>query len=131
LRRNEATYRRLSTHHPPISHPEQPLTRTTPQVTALQQQQLPIRGTSQAGFARLERLANSGGDLDRLVPAGSGVADAVAQIGAGCAAVRRVLGSAVVTVPAAQLVAACSGGWLLGSAPPAMGGGWINTSPHL
>lgn len=88
-------------------------------------------GPLRAGFARLERLANSGGDLDRLVPAGSGVADAVAQIGAGCAAVRRVLGSAVVTVPAAQMVAACSGGWLLGSAPPAVGGGWINTSPHL
>lgn len=70
-------------------------------------------------FARLERHANTGGDADRLVPAGSPVADAVAQIGAACAAVRRALGSAVFTVSVAQMVAACSGGWLLGSRPPA------------
>ena len=45
----------------------------------------PIR----VGFAWLERAANTGADMDRLVPAADSVADAVAQIGAGCAAVRR------------------------------------------
>jgi hypothetical protein len=87
----------------------------------------PIR----VAFARLERHANTGADLDRLVPAGSVVADAVAQIGAACAAVRRALGAEVFTVSAAETVAACSGGWLLGSRPSAADGKWINTSPHL
>ena len=82
-------------------------------------------------FARLERHANTGGDSDRLAPAGSGVGDAVAQIGAACAAVRRALGSAVFTVSAAEMVAACSGGWLLGSRPLTAETLWINTSPHL
>ena len=80
------------------------------------------------GFARLERFAAGGADLDRLVPAGSPTADAVAQIGAACAAVRR---AASASVPAAEMVAVCSGGWLLGSRPPAVGGRAINTSPHL
>jgi hypothetical protein len=83
------------------------------------------------GFARLERLAGVGADMDRLVPAGSPVADAVAQIGAGCAAVRRVGGPAVFEVSAAELVAACSGGWLLGAHPPAVAGWSINTCPRL
>ena len=48
----------------------------------------PIR----VGFARLERHVNAGADMDRLAPAASRVADAVAQIGAACAAVRRALG---------------------------------------
>ena len=74
----------------------------------------PIR----VGFARLERLASTGMDLDRLIPAGSPAADAVAQIGAACAAVRRTAGVAVFTVSAAEMVAVCSGGWLLGSRPP-------------
>jgi len=87
----------------------------------------PIR----AGFARLERNANTGAEMDRLAPAGSAVADAVGQVGAACAAVRRALGSAVFTVSAAEMVAACSGGWLLASRPPAADGKWINTSPHL
>jgi hypothetical protein len=87
----------------------------------------PIR----AAFALLERRASTGGDLDRLVPAGSRFADAVGQIGAACAAVRRALGRAVLAVSAAEMAAACSGGWLLGSHPPAVGGLWINTSPHL
>jgi len=78
----------------------------------------PIR----VGFARLERLAGMGTDMDRLSPAGSPVADAVAQIGAGCAAVRRAGGPPVFKVSAAQMVAACSGGWLLGSRPPLIGG---------
>jgi hypothetical protein len=87
----------------------------------------PIR----VGFARLERHANTGGDLDRLVPAGSPVADAVAQIGAACAAVRRALGSTVFAVSAAEMVAACSGGSLLAARFPATMAKWINTSPHL
>ena len=87
----------------------------------------PIR----VGFARLERLASTGMDLDRLIPAGSPAADAVAQIGAGCAAVRRTAGVAVFTVSAAEMVAVCSGGWLLGSRPPTVAALSINTCPHL
>jgi hypothetical protein len=87
----------------------------------------PIR----VAFAWLERQVAAGGDLDRLVPAGDRFADAVAQIGAGVAAVRRAAGPAVFTVSAAEMVAACSGGWLLRAAPPPAGRGWINTSPHL
>jgi hypothetical protein len=83
------------------------------------------------GFARLERAANIGGDLDRLVPAADRVADAVAQIGAGCAAVRRAVGPVVFEVSAAQMVAACSGGWLLGRRAPMIGGLSINTCPRL
>ena len=79
----------------------------------------------------LERLAAGGADLDRLVPAGSPVADAVAQIGAVCAAVRRAGGPAVFAVSPAEMVSACSGGRLLAARPPAAGAGWINTSPHL
>jgi hypothetical protein len=87
----------------------------------------PIR----VAFALLERRVNTGGDLDRLVPAGSRFADAVGQIGAACAAVRRAWGPAVFSVSAAEMAAACSGGWLLGSRPPAAGELWINTSPRL
>jgi hypothetical protein len=87
----------------------------------------PIR----VGFARLERLAGVGADMDRLSPAGNRIADAVAQIGAGCAAVRRAGGPAVFEVSVAELVAACSGGWLLGSRPPAVAGVPINISPRL
>lgn len=86
----------------------------------------PIR----VGFARMERLVGGGADLVRLVPAGSPVADAVAQIGAACAAVRRAAGASV-SASAAEMVVVCSGGWLLGSRPPALGGRAINTSPHL
>ncbi len=87
----------------------------------------PIR----VGFARLERHAAAGGDLDRLAPTGSAVGDAVAQIGAACAAVRRTWGAGVLTVSAAETVAACSGGWLLAARAVRPGGLWINTSPHL
>jgi len=85
------------------------------------------------GFARLERHASAscGTDMDRLVPAGHPVADAVAQIGAGCAAVRRAGGRAVFEVSAAQMVAACSGGWLLGRRAPMIAAVPINTSPRL
>lgn len=87
----------------------------------------PIR----VGFARLERLADAGADMVRLRPAASPVADAVAQIGVGCAAVRRMGGSAVFEVSAAELVAACSGGWLLGMRPPAVAATGINMCPRL
>lgn len=87
----------------------------------------PIR----VAFAQLERRAAASGDLDRLVPAGSPTADAVAQIGAACAAVRRRWGPGVFTVSAAEVVAACSGGWLLAARPLRPDRLWINTSPHL
>lgn len=89
----------------------------------------PIR----VGFVWLERHASArcGTDMDRLVPAGHPVADAVAQMGAGCAAARRVAGAGVFEVSAAEMVAACSGGWLLGSRPPTIGGLSINTCPRL
>ena len=83
------------------------------------------------GFVRLEQVAAAGGDLDRLAPAADRVADAVAQIGAGCAAVRRAVGPAVFEVSAAEMVAACSGGWLLGGHPPTVAALSINTCPRL
>jgi len=83
------------------------------------------------GFAWLERGVAGGADLDRLVPAGGATADAVAQIGAACAAVRRAWGPAVFTVSVAEMAAACSGGWLLGSRPVPARGLWINTPRHL
>ena len=68
------------------------------------------------GFAELEELVSAadGADMDRLVPAGGPLQDAVAQIGACVAALRRSRGEAVFTVSAAQVVAVLSGGWLLG-----------------
>ena len=87
----------------------------------------PIR----VGFARLERHVNAGADMDRLVPAASRVADAVAQIGAACAAVRRAAGRGGV-----HGVGGGDGGGVLGwlaAGGPATGGGGlsINTCPHL
>jgi hypothetical protein len=86
----------------------------------------PIR----VAFTQLECRAAAGGDLDRLVPAGSPIGDAVAQIGAACA-VRRRWGPAVFTLSPAEMVAACSGGWLLAAWAVRPGRLWINTSPHL
>jgi hypothetical protein len=83
------------------------------------------------GFARLERQVNAGTDMDRLAPAASPVAEAVAQIGSACAAVRRAVGRAVFEVSSAELVAVCSGGWLLAVQPPAVAVFSINTSPRL
>lgn len=83
------------------------------------------------GFARLERLAGAGADMDRLAPAGTPTADAVAQIGAGCAAVRRAAGAAVLKVVVAEVVAVCSGGWLLAKTAPVIAGLRFNTRPHL
>jgi hypothetical protein len=73
----------------------------------------------------------AGADMDRLAPAGSPTADAVAQIGVACAAVRRAFGRPVLKVAAAEVVAACSGGWLLAVRPPTIGGLRFNMSPHL
>ena len=85
------------------------------------------------GFAGLERLVSAagGGDMDRLVPAGGVLGDAVAQIGVCLAAVRRGWGGSVFTVSPAQVVAVLSGGWLLGRRGLRVTGLWINTSPHL
>ena len=74
---------------------------------------------------------SAGADMDRLAPAASPVADAVAQIGAACAAVRRGWGEPVLEVSAAELVAACSGGWLLAARPPVVAALSINTGPRL
>jgi hypothetical protein len=82
-------------------------------------------------FAGLEQLLADGSGMDRLTPAGGPVADAVAQVGACLAALRRSRGEAVLTVSAAQVVAVLSGGWLLGSRPLRAAGLWINTFPHL
>jgi len=82
-------------------------------------------------FAWVERRVAGGGDLDRLAPTGGVVGDAVAQIGAALAAVRRRSGGAVLAVSAAQMVAACSGGRLLAPRAERLAGLWINTSPHL
>lgn len=83
-------------------------------------------------FARVERLVAAGGsDMDRLVPQATPVGDAVAQIGAGLAAVRRAYGGRVFTVSPAEVVAAVCGGWLLGTGPFAITRVWINMSPHL
>jgi hypothetical protein len=85
------------------------------------------------GFADLERLVSAadGGDMDRLVPAGGLLGDAVAQIGACLAALRRSWGASVFTVSPAQVVAVLSGGWLLGRRGLRATGLWINTSPRL
>lgn len=81
-------------------------------------------------FAWVEHRAAGGGDLDRLTPTGGVVGDAVAQIGAAVAAVRRGSGG-VLAVSAAQMVAACSGGWLLAARTLRPAGLLINTFPHL
>jgi len=83
------------------------------------------------GFARLEHHVDRGADMDRLTPTGTRFSDAVVQVGAGCAALRRAAGPVVFEVSVAQMVAACSGGWLLGSRPPAVAAVPINTGPRL
>jgi len=85
------------------------------------------------GFADLERLVSAadGADMDRLIPAGGLLGDAVAQIGACLAALRRSRGESVFTVSPAQVVAVLSGGWLLGRRALRATGLWINTSPRL
>lgn len=84
-------------------------------------------------FAELEQLVSAadGADMDRLVPAGGGLPDAVAQIGACLAALRRSRGESMFTVSPAQVVTVLSGGWLLGRRALRATGLWINISPHL
>jgi hypothetical protein len=55
----------------------------------------------------------------------------VNTVGVGGVSVHRAWGPVVFSVSAAEMAAACSGGWLLGSRPPAAGELWINTSPRL
>lgn len=88
-------------------------------------------GSIRAAFVWLEHRLAGGQGMDRLAPAGSPIGDAVAQIGAACAAVRRGFGEAVLAVSPAEMVAACSGGWLLGARPRSPDRLWINTSPRL
>ena len=67
-------------------------------------------------------------DAGPLSPAGSGLADAVAAIGAAAAAVRRTWGAAVVVLSAWQVASALTVGRLLAPVPPAK---LTNTSAHL
>jgi hypothetical protein len=67
-------------------------------------------------------------DPGPLLPAGSGLADAVAAIGAGVAAVRRTWGTAVVVLSAWQVASALTVGQLLAPVAPTK---LINTSAHL
>jgi hypothetical protein len=67
-------------------------------------------------------------DAGPLSPAGSGLADAIAAIGAAVAAVRRTWGTAVVVASAWQVASALTLGRLLAPNPPTK---LINTSWHL
>lgn len=67
-------------------------------------------------------------DPPPVAPAGSLLADAVAAVGAGAAAVRRRFGVAVVVVSAWRVAAALTHGRLLAPIPPTV---LINTSWHL
>jgi hypothetical protein len=79
----------------------------------------------------VEHTVAAGEELDRLAPAAHPVADAAAQVGAACAAVRRAWGPVVFAVSVAEVAAACSGGWLLGTRPLRDARLWINMFPRL
>jgi cytochrome b len=66
-------------------------------------------------FVQVEHLlvTADGDDMARVAPTGSGLGDAVAQIGVCLAALRRA--RPTVLVSAARVVAALSDGWLLGT----------------
>jgi hypothetical protein len=68
-------------------------------------------------FAQLEHMlvAADGGDMARVAPAGSGLGDALAQIGVCLAALRRTRPSVLPAMSLAQVVTVLSGGWLLGT----------------
>jgi hypothetical protein len=68
-------------------------------------------------FAWLEHLlvAADGDDMARVAPTGSGLGDAVAQIGVCLAALRRARPVALAAMSVARTVAVLSGGWLLGT----------------
>jgi hypothetical protein len=66
-------------------------------------------------FTQLEHVlvAADGGDMTRVAPAGSGLGDAVAQIGVCLAALRRARPVVLSAMSVARTVAVLSGGWLL------------------
>jgi Domain of unknown function (DUF6431) len=70
-------------------------------------------------FTQLEHLlvAADGDDMARVAPTGSGLGDAVAQIGVCLAALRRARPAALEAMSVARTVAVLSGGWLLGTRP--------------
>lgn len=68
-------------------------------------------------FTQLEHLlvAADGDDLDGVAPTGSGLGDAVAQIGVCLAALRRARPAVLAAMSMAGTVAVLSDGWLLGT----------------
>jgi hypothetical protein len=68
-------------------------------------------------FTQLEHLlvAADGDDMTRVAPTGSGLGDAVAQIGVCLAALRRYRPVVLSAVSVARTVVVLSGGWLLGT----------------
>jgi hypothetical protein len=68
-------------------------------------------------FTQLEHLlvAADGDGMARVAPAGSGLSDAVAQIGVCLAALRRARPAVLTAMGVARVVAVLSGGWLLGT----------------
>jgi hypothetical protein len=80
------------------------------------------RARSRAGvirdrFAQVEHLlvTADGDDMARVAPTGSGLGEAVAQIGVCLAALRRARPAALAAMGVARVVAVLSGGWLLGT----------------
>jgi hypothetical protein len=84
-------------------------------------------------FTEVEHLLarTAGEDMDRVVPAGDALRDAVAQVGVVVAALRRTRGLAVRAVSPAQVVAVLSGGLLLSTKMFTSLAVVINTSAHL
>jgi hypothetical protein len=68
-------------------------------------------------FVQVEHLlvTADGDDMARVAPAGSGLGDAVAQIGVCLAALRRARPAVLAAMSVARVVAALSDGWLLGT----------------
>jgi hypothetical protein len=68
-------------------------------------------------FTQVEQrlVAADGEDMGRVAPTGSGLGDAVAQIGVCLAALRRARPAALAAMSVARVVAVLSGGWLLGT----------------
>jgi hypothetical protein len=77
-------------------------------------------------------LARAGGeDMDRVAPTGDPLRDAVAQLGVVLAVLRRSRGAWVRMLSPARVVAALTGGLLLGTRVWIPLTAVINTSPHL
>jgi hypothetical protein len=70
-------------------------------------------------FTQLEHLlvAADGDDMARVAPTGSGLGDALAQIGVCLAALRRARPTVMAATSVARTVAVLCGGWLLGTRP--------------